>query len=113
MAIEYPNWSAEQWQLLERLYPHACVKRDELKAEMRIRDEDYGMLVFMGQIVEPGLGVWHVELTPRGRQMVDFGRMHQFLSSIATALPQSDQAGWMVATAKDGLRLTDAGEESA
>lgn len=105
MAIEFPNWSPAQWRLLERLYPDACLKRDDAKAEARIGEDDYGQLVYFGQIVEPGLGEWHVELSPRGRMTVDFGRMHMFLSSIATAQPQTDQAGWMVATAKEGLRV--------
>lgn len=107
--IEYPDWSPAQWRVLERLYPDACLKRDELKAETRISEVDYGLLVYFGQIVEPGLGEWHAELSPRGRMTVDFAHMHTFLSSIATAQPQDEQAGWMVATAKDGLRQTDAG----
>lgn len=30
-------------------------------------------------------------------------RMKLYLASIATAKPQSEQAGWMIATARDGL----------
>lgn len=132
--IEHPatGYSPEAWKVLELLYEYDApgarpdgeyqggMLRSELKAATRIGDESYTLLIYKGQIVERAANfqtddpdqAWGVEITPRGRQTVDFGHMHTFLSSIATALPQGDQAGWMVATAKDGLRQSDDGEST-
>lgn len=132
--IEHPavRYSPEAWKVLEMLYEydHAGARpdgqiqggerRDLLKAQTRVSEEEYGLLIYFGLTVERACDgetqipdeAWMATITPKGRQVIDFGHMHNFLSSIATALPGSDQAGWMVATAKDGLRLTDDGEAS-
>lgn len=50
------------------------------------------------------------EASPRGRALLEsklppaLGTAHTFLASIASADPQSEQAEWMVKTAREGLR---------
>jgi len=48
---------------------------------------------------------WGIEIAPRGEELLRFGRMQQFLSSIASADPHSKQAEWMVRTAREALYL--------
>lgn len=53
---------------------------------------------------------WGIEITPSGESLIDFGHMQTFLSSIASARPQSEQAEWMVKTARQGLRFDSDGD---
>ena len=85
----------------------------ELKRVSGLTHDDFGTLLVQGLATRHIYGwgepdpdsSWGVEITPRGEALIDVGHMHTFLSSIATADPQTEQAEWMVRTAREGLRL--------
>lgn len=107
--------SPSQHRALTRLYELQGVREngqyqggewlDILQRETGLTDDELRLLEWYGNVVRRGAGGrWGVEIAPRGVFLLDAARMHVFLCSIATAQPQSEQAGWMVATARDGLR---------
>jgi hypothetical protein len=131
-AIKHPAvGQSAYWQTLEALWRaehegrpdgkyQGGLRRDELLAATGIEVGDYNRLLDTGCIVERGCyfggdrppdECWGVEITPRGNEVVDFGHMQTFLSSIASAKPQSEQAEWMVNMARQGLRLDASPEQ--
>lgn len=95
------SWSPGAWSALELLgQAKVGETQSALQQQARVSGDEITLLKFYGLIV----GAKRLEITPRGREALDFAHMHLRLCSIASAEPRSDQARWMVEKANEGLK---------